>query len=55
MVLVSFHALASSWVYTDLEFRALGVTLITLLLLDVVSKVSGSDFGEIRHSIKTLP
>ena len=54
---MSFHALASSWVYTELELRALGVTLITLLLLDVVGKVGGSDFVEILcvwYCIKTL-
>jgi hypothetical protein len=58
MMLMAFHALASSWVYTDFEFSALGVDLETLLLLDVMSKVIGSDLGEVLrvwHSIKTLP
>tara|TARA_B110000285_G_C15126243_1_gene620445 strand:+ start:2097 stop:2429 length:333 start_codon:yes stop_codon:yes gene_type:complete len=58
MMLMSFHALASSWVHADFEFSALGVNLETLLLLDVMSEVIGSDLAEILrlwHSIETLP
>ena len=55
---MSFHALAYSWVYSDFEFRALGVDLEALLLLNMMSKVIGSGLAEIlrkRHSIEALP
>ena len=58
MVLMSFHALSSSWVHSNLEFSALGVNLETLLLLNVVSKVIGGDLAKVlrvRHSIEALP
>lgn len=70
MVLMSFHALAYSWVHSDFEFVTLGINLKTLLLLNMVSKVIvyywsiGGDLAEILrilllmlllNSIETLP
>ena len=47
MVLMSFHALSSSWIYSNFEFRAFGVSLKTLLLLHMVGKVIGAHLVEI--------
>lgn len=58
MMLMPFHILADSWIYSNFEFSALRVDLKTLLLLSMVCEVIRSALAvilRIWHSIETLP
>ena len=58
-MLMSFHSRSDSWINTKLVFSGLGVTLKTLLLLNMVSKVLRRPHLAVIlrewHSIETLP